>query len=321
MKIYSCISESYKCLVEDTNKEKIAPRLPAILQFYSGYKEDTVKAPIVSERGIIDDEDGISAPEGHISAIVRGKLVTKSSVASQTVYDPALGTLQDSFRSEHDMRTAVALSSLTFQDQEFTLMQDTLTYGYNDYRDDEPSETIVNLMNEIREDINLLKGVERYTVYKPKSVESLLTLPSDTSYLSVESYLYNDEYREGNSEEARKLKAKRKKKQMKKAVMSKKATSYNVECWDENCGLISSDEEIPMDEFKLAKTIIADLPADEALMYALKYLKDRGDPMAALPDVHKIPKLLAWYDKRLSVNKSSRVKAIEKSQCLTDNFH
>ncbi|CAB0005238.1 unnamed protein product [Nesidiocoris tenuis] len=35
--------------------------------------------------------------------------------------------------------------------------------------------------------------------------------------------------------------------------------------------------------------------------------------MAALPDVHKIPKLLAWYDKRLSVNKSSRVKAIEKS--------
>lgn len=36
-----------------------------------------------------------------------------------------------------------------------TLMQDTLTYGYNDYRDDEPSETIVNLMNEIREDINV----------------------------------------------------------------------------------------------------------------------------------------------------------------------
>lgn len=80
----------------------------------------------------------------------------------------------------------------------------------------------------IKKSFQLLKGVERYTVYKPKSVESLLTLPSDTSYLSVESYLYNDEYREGNSEEARKLKAKRKKKQMKKAVMSKKATSVSA---------------------------------------------------------------------------------------------
>uniref|UniRef100_A0A0A9W6V0 Coiled-coil domain-containing protein 11 n=1 Tax=Lygus hesperus TaxID=30085 RepID=A0A0A9W6V0_LYGHE len=313
--------ESTKTQPEETKKEH-RPQLPAILKFYDGYTDMTSIKDKKKEVEVVEEDplDSISGPEAHISAVVKGKLIQKSSVATQTVLDPGLGSLVDHLKQEQDLRTAIALRTLSSQDQELTKKRAFVTHGYNDYREDEPSETLVNLMHDIREDLNLLRGVERYTIYRTKSVESLLTLLSDTSYLSVESYLYDSDYREGRSEEAKKFKVERKKKRMERAFISKKHTSFNVECWDEKCGLISSDEEMPMDEFKLAKKIIADLPAEEALKYAIKYLKDRGDPMAVLPAIHRIPKLIVWYDNRRLI-KSAKVKEQERAELLDKSYH
>lgn len=49
------------------------------------------------------------------------------------------------------------------------------------------------------------------------------------------------------------------------------------------------------------------------LQHAIKYLKDRGDPMAVLPAVHRIPKLVVWYDNRRTI-KSKKQKEHEKGK-------
>ncbi|CAH1397737.1 unnamed protein product [Nezara viridula] len=94
---------------------------------------------------------------------------------------------------------------------------------------------------------------------------------------------------------------------------------YVVECTDSTCALVEN-KELPMSEFDLAKNRISTLVGKKQLIAAIKFLCDKGDPLAILPEMELVPWLIRWYDKRRGIKrnltKADKEELIERSQNL-----
>ncbi|XP_074000037.1 uncharacterized protein isoform X3 [Rhodnius prolixus] len=74
----------------------------------------------------------------------------------------------------------------------------------------------------------------------------------------------------------------------------------NVECLERDCALID-ESELPINEYTLARKMLLTVPIEARLKAAIKYLADKGDPLAILPDIHKVPWITRWYEKRRGI--------------------
>ncbi|XP_066903560.1 uncharacterized protein [Halyomorpha halys] len=94
---------------------------------------------------------------------------------------------------------------------------------------------------------------------------------------------------------------------------------YVVECTDSTCALVQ-DTDIPMSEYELAKKRISTLVGKKQLSAAIRFLCDKGDPLAILPEMELVPWLTRWHDKRRGIKrnltKADKDELIKKSHNL-----